>query len=656
MSHNGPQSEIVFVIEDSNGTQFRYSTATLLGKGVGGETYLARIIEPGRSNFELGQEVALKKLPIIAPPSSKEEEKDYETAIRDRNREIDVLKREGTLLSLIAPPDGDASEHTFLALPFFPGTDLRNAMYLHKGPTGNEAPVGKKPFSKDIANVLLHKVEGDSLEEADKHLIATSIAGESEYDLMLKIKTTPELAALNSLISIEPIDSNAIIGDIRQLVESTYPEIRNNNRKVEAIVHNLIRTLPLLNALTLDRSLSEREKSVLKKNINKNTALSNAQRDAIAYSLVRDFFIMQQLGITHCDIKPDNILVDAQSGTAKIIDMGQAFISSESPHLEFQGPGVLYSPPETDLAGGRKTPNSTQTDIYSLGMVLASLYSDRPYEVEADANLSVMENRKIMDDVLSNKKKLHIPYDLIEIIQDCTQVTPSDRPHNIAMTEGVAHSEELNDLYQIQSTSEKFISNLAISLDPKLVRAKEILTSSRDLPSIQRQLQSLLSSGNLTRIEKKEFPGILQSLQDFSENQMRNLQKRRLGHTPEYLERQEVTTHIVLQLQAEAEKYRRTHKHGMIKMMSRHKGDYNTVGNSLITASRKIQNHNDIEAVLTELKHIYSQMKDIKRHHMKDHKYPEIDNSLALIKNIKKSISLRLEKSSSPSSKKVRFT
>lgn len=48
-------------------------------------------------------------------------------------------------------------------------------------------------------------------------------------------------------------------------------------------------------------------------------------REAIAKSLIRGLQAMHSYGVVHCDIKPENILVNPYTGETRYIDLGQAF-------------------------------------------------------------------------------------------------------------------------------------------------------------------------------------------------------------------------------------------------------------------------------------------------------------------------------------------
>lgn len=131
-----------------------------------------------------------------------------------------------------------------------------------------------------------------------------------------------------------------------------------------------------------------------------------------------------QRGITHRDIKPANILFD-EHGTAKLADFGLAATADEQAHETSRVLGTItYMSPEQ--AGGRSNWAGPQSDIFSLGVVLYQLMTNRlPF---AAANETEYKHQILFRDAIPPRNfNPAIPVALEDICLKCLAKKPNER-------------------------------------------------------------------------------------------------------------------------------------------------------------------------------------------------------------------------------------
>eukprot|EP01024_Parvocaulis_polyphysoides_P056296 TRINITY_DN589_c0_g2_i2.p1 TRINITY_DN589_c0_g2~~TRINITY_DN589_c0_g2_i2.p1 ORF type:complete len:378 (-),score=54.75 TRINITY_DN589_c0_g2_i2:893-2026(-) len=147
--------------------------------------------------------------------------------------------------------------------------------------------------------------------------------------------------------------------------------------------------------------------------------------------IVEGLIWLEQNQIVHRDLKPDNILLfkEGKIKRAKLIDFGICkYLGQNDPILaeltkDHRGPSNVFyqSPEELDEEIAEISPKS---DIYSFGMIVWELFSDKqPFENRINHN--VMFN---VPKGLREKIPEDWPRELILMIQSCWQQNPCDRP------------------------------------------------------------------------------------------------------------------------------------------------------------------------------------------------------------------------------------
>lgn len=117
------------------------------------------------------------------------------------------------------------------------------------------------------------------------------------------------------------------------------------------------------------------------------------ERKAILNDILNGIDYLHHRGITHNDLKPDNIIVNSNK-TARIIDFGFS-ASNDSAYKGYIGGSDGYTAPEILDGSG---PAGTASDIYTIGRLISLIFDNRKYE---------------------------------NITLRCCNISPSERPQNI---------------------------------------------------------------------------------------------------------------------------------------------------------------------------------------------------------------------------------
>jgi hypothetical protein len=143
--------------------------------------------------------------------------------------------------------------------------------------------------------------------------------------------------------------------------------------------------------------------------------------DALSYA--------HRLGVVHRDIKPDNILVDADSGRAMVTDFGIArAVSDDADGTRLTATGAVigtpaYMSPE-QCAGDREVDG--RSDLYSLGTVAYQMLTGQP-PFAGTSTPAIMVKQVTETPVAVRKRQPSVPQDLDAIVMRLLEKEPARR-------------------------------------------------------------------------------------------------------------------------------------------------------------------------------------------------------------------------------------
>lgn len=132
---------------------------------------------------------------------------------------------------------------------------------------------------------------------------------------------------------------------------------------------------------------------------------------------------MHQHGFVHCDIKPNNILMN-KSGAIKIIDLGQS-CKIGTTKQRIQGTPDYIAPEQV-----KRKPLTPKTDIFNLGatMYWAMTGKHAPTMIpkKNKFGLPVIQPRRAPHEI-----KKQLPMGISKLVMDCIEDDPAQRPRNM---------------------------------------------------------------------------------------------------------------------------------------------------------------------------------------------------------------------------------
>ena len=132
---------------------------------------------------------------------------------------------------------------------------------------------------------------------------------------------------------------------------------------------------------------------------------------------------MHQHGFVHCDIKPNNILIN-KSGLIKIIDLGQS-CKIGTVKRRIQGTPDYIAPEQV-----KRKPLSPKTDIFNLGATmywaLTGKHAPTLIPKKSKFGLPIAEPRRAPHEL-----KKQLPTGISKLVMDCIDDDPAQRPPNM---------------------------------------------------------------------------------------------------------------------------------------------------------------------------------------------------------------------------------
>ncbi|WP_462420458.1 Stk1 family PASTA domain-containing Ser/Thr kinase [Salinicoccus sp. Marseille-QA3877] len=184
----------------------------------------------------------------------------------------------------------------------------------------------------------------------------------------------------------------------------------------------------------------------LKQYIDENHEISIDEAVELSVQILKGIEHAHERGIIHRDIKPQNILLDAEK-KVRITDFGIAKALSETRMTETNQVmgSVQYISPEQ--AKGQNT--DERTDIYSFGIVLFELLTGQvPFKGETPVSVALKQISEHLPDIDDFRE---VPQGLKNILLRCTEKNPDDRYRYVETV--------LEDLKKYRSNTTPYVSD-----------------------------------------------------------------------------------------------------------------------------------------------------------------------------------------------------
>jgi serine/threonine-protein kinase len=133
---------------------------------------------------------------------------------------------------------------------------------------------------------------------------------------------------------------------------------------------------------------------------------------------------MHTHGFVHCDLKPNNILIDA-AGAVKVIDFGQTCPVGTA-KKRIQGTPDFIAPEQVKC-----DPVSVRTDVFNFGATLYWALCGR--SLPTLFTLKKSQNSFLFDDIMASPASLNprVPESLSNLVMECVKTNPNKRPADL---------------------------------------------------------------------------------------------------------------------------------------------------------------------------------------------------------------------------------
>jgi serine/threonine protein kinase len=150
----------------------------------------------------------------------------------------------------------------------------------------------------------------------------------------------------------------------------------------------------------------------------------------LVYTLARAVGAAHQVGITHRDLKPGNILI--VNGVPKIADFG---LAKQLEHSLQTASGAILGTPQymaPEQAAGDNRRVGPASDVYALGVILFELLTGR-VPLQGDTLLDTLDRVRFMPPPPLRELRGDIPGELESVVQRCLRKSPEERYPNATM-------------------------------------------------------------------------------------------------------------------------------------------------------------------------------------------------------------------------------